>query len=269
MEQSSHPLIYDSIGVGYRRFRQPDSRIAANIRKAIGNASTVCNVGAGTGSYEPNDLDVTPVEPSERMIEQRVDAERVVRASAEQLPFEDRQFDVAMAVLTVHHWTDQRKGLSEMRRVSRRQVILTFDPHMANSFWLVREYLPEFAVFDQRRAPPMETYNQTLGSCTVSPVLVPWDCSDGFLAAYWRRPERYLDPDTRNAISSFAQLPDEIVSKAMVRLRNDIESGNWAVRHAELSEREEMDFGYRLVVADNAAEQCGEREPPMTRVLNS
>lgn len=210
---------------------------------------TVCNVGAGTGSYEPTDLDVTPVEPSERMISQRVDADRVVRASAESLPFADGQFDVAMAVLTVHHWTDQRKGLLEMTRVSRRQVILTFDPSQANSFWLVRDYLPEFAIFDQGRALPMETYEEVLGDCQVSSVLVPWDCSDGFLAAYWRRPEQYLDPDVRKAISSFWQIPEPIISRAINRLRVDIESGEWSKRYLDLMTQSEMDFGYRLVVA--------------------
>jgi SAM-dependent methyltransferase len=269
MEQPSHPLIYDSIGIGYLRFRVPDSRIASLIRTAIGRASTVCNIGAGTGSYEPTDLKVTPVEPSERMIAQREDPESVVRAKAEELPFEDGQFDVAMAVLTVHHWTDQRKGLLEMKRVSRRQVILTFDPLVANSFWLVLDYLPEFAEFDNRRAAPLETYEEALDDCEISPVLVPWDCSDGFQAAYWRRPERYLDPDARNAISSFAQLPEQIVSAAISRLKCDIESGAWAKRYADLCERDEMDFGYRLVVGNNAAEQCGQPEPPITRIVKS
>ena len=254
MEQPSHPLLYDSIGVSYRRFRVPDPRIALQIRDAIGDALTVCNVGAGTGSYEPTDLNVTPVEPSERMIQQRADAKLVIRANAEQLPFKDRQFDVAMAVLTVHHWMDQRKGLLEMKRVSRRQVIMTFDPLLASSFWLVRDYLPEFEVFDKKRAAPMTTYEEVLGDCAISTVWVPWDCSDGFLAAYWRRPEQYLDQGVRNAISSFAQLPEAIVLAAISRLRSDIESGAWAMRHSDLCEREEMDFGYRLVVANNPAQ---------------
>jgi SAM-dependent methyltransferase len=254
MERQSNHLIYDSIGVGYRRFRIPDSRIAGQIRKAIGNASTVCNIGAGTGSYEPSDLNVTPVEPSERMIAQRVDPERAVRANAENLPFKEAQFDVAMAVLTVHHWTDPRKGLREMKRVSRRQVVMTFDPFMVDSFWLVRDYLPEFAAFDKDRAPALEVYEEILGACRISPVLVPWDCSDGFLAAYWRRPERYLDLDARNAISSFQQIPEAIVSAAILRLKNDVESGAWAERYSDLWERDAMDFGYRLVVSGDAAE---------------
>lgn len=255
MKLSSHPLIYDSIGIGYGQFRKPDPRIARQIRSAIGNATSVCNVGAGTGSYEPADLPVTPVEPSQRMIDQRDDAACVVQANAEDLPFDDNQFDVAMAVLTVHHWTDQVKGLLEMQRVSRRQVILTFDPQLADSFWLVRDYLPEFAEFDKQRAAPISTYVDTLDTCTVSPVLVPHDCTDGFLGAYWRRPERYLQPGVRNAISSFSQLPHQVVETALSRLAEDIASGSWGKRYADLLECSEMDLGYRLLVADNTSEQ--------------
>jgi hypothetical protein len=35
----------------------------------------------------------------------------------------------------------------------------------------------------------------------------------------------------------------------MRRLAADLESGEWARRNADLLEREEMDYGYRLVVA--------------------
>jgi SAM-dependent methyltransferase len=264
MRQPSDPLIYDSIGAGYSQFRVPDPRIASRIREAIGNAFTVCNVGAGVGSYEPSDLLVIPVEPSQRMIEQRRNPANVIRANAEALPFKEKQYDVAMAVLTVHHWTDQRKGLKEMQRVSARQVILTFDPDMADSFWLVRDYLPEFAELDRKRALPMKSYQEVLGRCSVSPVLIPWDCSDGFLAAYWRRPGKYLDPNARNAISSFSLVPADVVSAAISRLKHDIESGAWAQRYAGLFEHKQMDFGYRLVVADNAAEPSGELELPFT-----
>ncbi len=254
MEQSSHSLIYDSIGIGYRRFRVPDIRIARRIREAIGNASSVCNIGAGAGSYEPSDLEVTPVEPSLRMIEQRADSKHVVRSNAEELPFEDEQFDVAMAVLTVHHWTDPVKGLTEMRRVSRRQVILTFDPFKVDSFWLVRDYLPQFAELDKKHALPIDAYHQTLSNCKVFPVMVPWNCADGFLAAYWRRPEVYLDPAARNAISSFSKVHIDYVSRAISQLEKDIASGAWNERYSELLSRDEMDYGYRLVVASNSAE---------------
>ncbi len=251
MKQLSHPKVYDAIGGGYRRFRVPDPRIAAQIRKAIGDATTVCNVGAGTGSYEPTDLNVIPVEPSERMIQQRDDPQRVVCARAEALPFEDKAFDVAMAVLTVHHWVDQAKGLKEMQRISHRQVILTFDPQLVDTFWLVRDYLPEFADFDKARAPAIESYGAVLGDCRMDPVMVPWDCTDGFLTAYWRRPERYLDPDARHVISTFSQFPADIVSAAIKRLAGDLDSGAWEQRYAHLRERELMDFGYRLIIAQS------------------
>lgn len=251
MKKSSHSLIYDSIGIGYQRFRIPDHRIASQIREAIGNASSVCNIGAGAGSYEPSDLQVTPVEPSQRMIDQRADSKHVVRANAEELPFEDEQFDVAMAVLTVHHWTDPMKGLAEMRRVSRRQVILTFDPFKVDSFWLVRDYLPEFAELDKKQALSIEAYRQSLSNCTVHPVMVPWDCTDGFLAAYWRRPEMYLDPAARNAISSFSKVDIDYVTRAISQLEIDIATGAWNQRYSDLLERDEMDYGYRIVVACN------------------
>jgi SAM-dependent methyltransferase len=189
------------------------------------------------------------------MIQQHRSPANVIRANAEALPFKDKHFDVAMAVLTVHHWSDQRRGLLEMKRVSLRQVILTFDPFMTDRLWLVRDYIPEFAELDRKYALPMERYRELLGTCTVSPVLVPWDCSDGFLAAYWRRPEHYLDPNARKAISSFSKVPAEVVSEAISRLSHDIETGAWSQRYAGLLEHEQMDFGYRLVVADNTAEQ--------------
>ncbi len=252
MNVRSHPEIYDSIGGGYNKFRIPDIRLAKLIRNALGNIRTVCNVGAGTGAYEPPDLVVTPVEPSERMIAQRPDADCVVRATAEKLPFADGQFDAAMAILTIHHWVDPVRGLQEMQRVSRRQVILTFDPELIDLLWLVRDYLPEIADFEKSRATPMATIVAALGECTATPVLIPWDCTDGFQAAYWRRPDRYLDPQVRQAISSLSKLPENTVSAAIGKLAADIQSGVWATRYADLLVREQLDLGYRLVVANKS-----------------
>lgn len=62
---------YDLLGRGYARTRKPDPRIAKRIEAALGEARTVLNVGAGTGSYEPADRKVTAVEPSAEMIAQR------------------------------------------------------------------------------------------------------------------------------------------------------------------------------------------------------
>jgi SAM-dependent methyltransferase len=239
---------YDMIGVNYSELRKPDPRIAALIEEALGDARTVLNVGAGAGSYEPAGRRVTAVEPSIEMIRQRPSsAATVVQGRAEELPFGDGSFDAAMAVLTVHHWTDKAEGLKEMRRVTRGpSVILTYDASF-RGFWLA-DYIPALVALDEAQMPPMADYEQGLGPVRVSPVPIPHDCTDGFLCAYWRRPAAYLDPRVRAAISSFWALGD--VTEALARLERDIESGAWARRYAGLLDLDACDCGYRLVVTN-------------------
>lgn len=239
---------YDTIGANYSELRKPDPRIAARIEKALGSARSLLNVGAGAGSYEPAGKEVTAVEPSLAMIRQRpAGAARVVQGHAEDLPFETGSFDASMAILTVHHWFDQAKGLSEMRRVTRGPVmILTYDSSF-RGFWLV-DYIPELASLDEAQMPKMESYEKSLGPVEISPVPIPHDCADGFLCAYWRRPAAYLDPRIRAAMSSFWALGD--VSEPLGRLARDLESGAWARLHPNLLDLDECDCGYRLVVAD-------------------
>jgi SAM-dependent methyltransferase len=241
-------MLYDSIGKGYTVVRRPDPRIAARIRAALGDVRTVVNVGAGSGSYEPPDLEVVAVEPSEVMIAQRPEgAAPVVRALAEELPFEDGGFDAAMAVLSDHHWTDRARGIAEMRRVARRVVIFTWDPATTFDTWLVTEYFP---CFDDvvTNAFRLEEIVEYMGGARVEPVPVPHDCTDGFFHAYWRRPHAYLDPRVRAGISAFAQMDEACVEEGVRRLGADLESGAWERRHADLLELEEIDRGYRLLV---------------------
>jgi SAM-dependent methyltransferase len=242
------PAAFDSIGIDYAQLRRPDPRIAVQIEAALGDAQTVLNVGAGAGSYEPADREVTALEPSAEMIRQRPPGSApVIQGSAEALPFPDRSFDAVMAVLTVHHWSDQRRGLSELRRVSQGPVvILTYDPAF-RGFWLANDYLPDLIALDEDRMPPLDIYGEILGPVRIDPVPIPHDCIDGFLCAYWRRPAAYLDPRLRAAISSFHMLGD--VSTELARLETDLSSGTWAARHCDLLDREELDLGYRLVVA--------------------
>jgi SAM-dependent methyltransferase len=240
---------YDSIGRTYTATRQTDPRIAARIWAALGDARTVVNVGAGTGNYEPPDREVTAVEPSEVMIAQRAPgAAPAVRASAEQLPFGDDAFDAAMAVLTLHHWSDWRAGCAELRRVARdRVVVFSWDPTYRGRMWLSAEYFPTFSWQDVREFPSLRAQATAL-QATVEVVPVPWDCRDGFFSAFWRRPEAYLDPAVRAGISTMARREDELAD-GIARLRSDLESGEWARRHADLLDLEELDLGYRLLVA--------------------
>lgn len=238
---------YDRIGTTYAARRRPDPRIAARIAGALGPARRVLNVGAGTGSYEPDDRDVTAVEPSSEMIRKRPPGSaRVVQASAEALPFEDGAFDAAMAVLTVHHWTDKAAGLAEMRRVTRGPVvILTYDPgHEA--FWLF-DYFPGIPFLDSATMPELADFETWLGPVSVSAVPVPHDCRDGFLGAYWRRPEAYLDPEVRAGMSCFWAIGG--AAEGLRRLEADLESGAWAGKYGAVLELDALDVGYRLVVA--------------------
>ena len=241
--------IYDSIGSSYSRYRQPDRRIEGAIGRALGGAARVANIGAGTGSYEHHGRDVVAVEPSRTMIAQRARTSApVVQAIAECLPFGDAAFDAALAVLTVHHWSDARRGLWEMRRIAPVQVVLTWDPAVAAKFWLIEEYLPSLAEFEQG-LPTLAAICGELPVHDVQPVPVPWDCTDGFLGAYWRRPGRYLDPAARGAISGLSLIDAHTVGAAMRELEGDIADGSWADRHRVLADLSELDLGYRLIIA--------------------
>jgi SAM-dependent methyltransferase len=118
---------YDQIGAGYSLTRREDPRISLAIRNALGEARSVVNVGAGTGSYEPDDRYVIAVEPSDVMASQRPRTiPPALRASAAELPLRDHSVDAAMALLTIHHWDDElERGIKEMRRVARDTVVIS------------------------------------------------------------------------------------------------------------------------------------------------
>ncbi|MFF2365300.1 class I SAM-dependent methyltransferase [Streptomyces sp. NPDC058122] len=244
--------IYDTLGATYGRTRQPDPRIARQVHAALGDARTVINIGAGTGSYEPEQT-VLAVEPSQIMIAQRPRGSApAVCAVAEQLPLRDDAADAVMALLTVHHWTDLAAGITELRRVARRRiVILTWDQEIfRETFWLVREYLPQAAAFDDNRAVPIARLEALLGGARVEPVHVPHDCTDGFGAAFWRRPHAYLDPQVRAGISMFAQTGEEALAPGLAALTDDLATGHWHRRQADLLALDTFDVGYRLLVTD-------------------
>ena len=238
---------YDYIGRGYRDCRSADTRIAAALNEALGDARKILNVGAGVGSYEPTGLDVVALEPSRVMLDQRISgATPLVQGRAEALPFNDNAFDAVMGVLTLHHWEDQAAGLHEVLRVARKRVVMLSWVGYSNRFWLF-DYFPEIETIDAAIFPDLEWLADVTG-CPVqaSVVPVPGDCSDGFLCAYWRRPEAYLDPGVRGAISTFAQLPD--VESRLARLRADLDSGAWQSRYGELLKKDFMDYGYRVLL---------------------
>lgn len=241
---------YDEIGRSYARTRQEDPRVADAIHDALGAGASLVNVGAGSGSYEPDDRHVVAVEPSFAMVRQREGrSPSVVEGVAEALPFPDWSFDAALAVLTLHHWTSPAAGLEELARVARRQVVLYFEPLVTHDFWAL-EYFPEALDLPTEQDPPGEAMLRArLRVQEIRTVLVPHDCRDGFGAAFWARPEAYLDPEVQAGMSWLALLPPEARAAGSERLRADLESGRWDARHGHLRTQAAYDGGYRLAIA--------------------
>ena len=248
MNKSANSPEYDRIGVGYGCHRQPDPRLAAAIHGAIGPGGKVLNVGAGTGSYEPLERSVVALEPSGVMLAQHL-GQRRVQGTAEHLPFADTTFDVAMAILTVHHWEDLHCGLEELRRVAKRQVIFTWDPDFERKLWVTTDYVPAIDALETSRFTPLDVLVDALEAHTVVPFEIPYDFTDGFQGAFWRRPEMYLDPGVRAASSTFASLPPEVVEPGIEQLRTDLETGKWSETYQELLALDRADFGHRIVIA--------------------
>ena len=238
--------LYDTIGARYGTYRRPDPRIAGALHAEVGPSDTIVNLGAGAGSYEPEERDLIAVELSGLMISQRPGgAAPVVQARVESLPFRDGAFDVAMAILSLHHWSDVERGLLEARRVARHRIILLTWIGFVRDFWLL-DYLPQIREIDEPLFPSLEELARILGPLRAIPVPIPHDCTDGFLCAYWRRPHAYLDEGVRTAISTFSRIRN--FEEGLSELEKDLRSGAWRQRYDHLFQSESMDFGYRIVV---------------------
>lgn len=245
---------YDAIGIDYARFRTEDPKIAALVHAALGDAKTVVNVGAGAGSYEPDDRWVLAVEPSDVMAAQRPPHRRpALRGSAGTLPLRDASVDAAMAMVTIHHWDEERgRGVRELRRVARGPVvILTYDAEVSAKMWLMADYLPEVAALDRRIFPPLDAVARWLGG-TSEVTVIPLSRStpDRMLGAFWAHPEWVLDPGARAATSGFARMDPAVVARVVAAVKRDLESGEWDRRHGGLRDLDEYDAGLRLLVAN-------------------
>jgi SAM-dependent methyltransferase len=244
---------YERIGHRYARTRREDPTIRERIERALGDARTLVNVGAGAGSYEPLDRHVVAVEPSDTMASQRPRSlAPAIRASAGRLPLRDGSVDAALTVLSLHHWDgEQEQGVRELRRVaSGRVVILTYDPRVSSEMWLMKDYFPEVADLDRRTFPFPERIADWLGGeAETSTVPIACDTPDWHLGSFWAHPERVLDEDARRATSGFARADPAVVARVVTAVRRDLDDGTWDARHGHLRELREYDGGLRLIVA--------------------
>ncbi len=248
---------YDTGGRRDAGHRRADPRIAQRVHAALGDARTVLNVGAGAGSYEPEDRHVVAVEPSAVMRRQRpAHLAPALIATADALPFDDGAFDAAMAVLTLHHWTDWRAGIEELRRVARRVVVFSWDPSFAARLWISAEYFPQ-VIETEGDFPSLADQAGAVRATRVSAVPIPHDCRDGFYGAHWRHPEAYLDPAVRAGISVLAKRDPSELEAGLARLADDLRTGAWAERHADLLALDELDLGYRVLVSGEGAAAPG------------
>jgi len=234
--------------------RRADPRFLRHIAKAVGGAASVLTVGAGTSGYEPPDRRVVALELGDTMIAARADGTApVVKGAVEALPFRDDTFAASMAVLTMEHWSDPIAGLHELARVAtRRAIVLTVDPSRLNDFWLYR-YFPDAAFLQSTRLPSVRQVCEALGGETrVVPIPIPHDCRDNIIAAHWRRPSAYLERRVRQRIAVLAEMGDDHLLDDLRRLSEDLRSGAWDAAHGWMTTQNEMDLGYRLVVAEYA-----------------
>lgn len=252
---------YDEIGKKYAGYRRTDPNIARQIHAALGPAKTVLNVGAGTGSYEPEDRYVIAVEPSAVMRTQRKGVPAII-GKADALPFDDNAFDASMAMLTIHHWPDPHAGLRELRRVTKGPVVIfTYDPDALSGFWFF-DYTPEMLDIDKKRFPKISSIVQTLGGGTVDPVSVTQNCQDGFLEAFYARPEALLNPEVRRSQSIWSCLPAEVQERVVRNIESDLNSGEWERKYGHFRSLPSLACALRLITS-NRKEIAGSPNQPL------
>ncbi len=240
--------IYDDIGINYSVQRRTDPHIASQLFSELKEATRIVNIGAGTGSYEPENIELVAVEPSSKMIAQRkIGSHKVEKAFAEELPFENNSFSHAMTVLSMHHWGNRELAFREINRVvTEKFVAITWDPK-SDPFWLTRDYFPEIHAMDKCIFPNIDELSEHFDEVGMRPLQIPCDCIDGFLAAFWKKPEAYLSRDVRQSISPFSKIRN--LSDGLQKLKEDLASGAWVRNNRSILGSTTLDVGYKVVWA--------------------
>jgi ubiquinone/menaquinone biosynthesis C-methylase UbiE len=255
--------IYDNIGIGYSKHRCADPRIVDTLTRllSLSPPAVLADIGAGTGNYSRALADlgfhVLAVEPSATM-QSQAPAHAAVDwyfGTAEHVPLPDSSVDGAACILASHHFSSLEGAILEMARVCSGGPIVwfTFDPRQAEYPWL-HDYFPSVWESTAVIFPPLEDVRYLLETHTnrrvsVTSWPVPYDLQDCFMAAGWRTPEMYLDPEVRACMSGLALAEPGRLEEGLSRLRREIKGGEWKRKYGHLLEWEAIDWGYRFLRA--------------------
>ncbi|MEM1394763.1 MAG: class I SAM-dependent methyltransferase [Cyanobacteria bacterium P01_H01_bin.150] len=253
--------LYDKIGKTYSKTRQRDPRIAGKLLELLqsSQASTIVDIGAGTGSYAfflaEYGYEVLAVEPSATMRNQAISHPAIewIDGHAENLPLPNQAAEAAIIMLAFHHFQDYQQALREVHRVvGNGQIIMfTYDPAMISGFWLTK-YFPALIKDVESSFISISDLSDEIcsirgNSVKVIPFRLPHNLSDSFAAVGWARPELYLDINIRNGISSFAKIDIDEVEQGVLRLQADLKTGRWDKEYGYLRKQKQYDVGYRFI----------------------
>ena len=254
-------VLYEIIGKTYSQTRRSDPRIAEKLLEILASskASTIADIGAGTGSYAlvlaEYGYHVLAVEPSATMRNQATAHPAIewIDAYAENLPLANQAVDAAVVMLAFHHFQNYRRALPEVFRVvgNGQIVLFTYDPAMIGSFWLSK-YFPSFIKDVETTFLPIpQLVDEMQGivnkKVNVIPLPLPHDLSDSFAAVGWARPELYLNSQIRDGISSFAKIDTNEINHGLSQLQEDLKMGTWDKEYGHLRQQKQYDVGYRFI----------------------
>lgn len=141
---------YDAIAKGYNSLHEEEQLQKLAIIKQYFKpkiSEKLLDVGCGTGVSSDWPCQVVGVDPSQKLLDQN--PHKCVQASAEDLPFKDREFDYVISLTAIQNFTDIPKGLDEIRRVGKIHFAITFLKRSEKKDYMLEEIKKRFRIQKQ------------------------------------------------------------------------------------------------------------------------